>query len=186
MLCSRIRKKLEYALIVLVQENHIDSIKIKDLVLIAHISTSTFYGNFENLDDFIEYTIDEIFAAFQQDCSIFKRIPNSTTCVFKLMADAFDKHRLILSSAYNSRYRSIIEKNIDAIFSDRLQFCIDSEYLLNESLEKIELFLSSGYKGLISKYIDTADRSYLDSASDLLQKTIELYSSSKYAKKALN
>ncbi len=42
MLCSRIRKKLEYALIVLVQENHIDSIKIKDLVLIAHISTSTF------------------------------------------------------------------------------------------------------------------------------------------------
>lgn len=175
MICTSVQKKLDNAFYSLEETTPLESIKLKDILEISRISKTTFYTNYDNIDDFIVEQIDRLFRPFDCDQNIYKSKPGSNTCVFVYVSEQLYKNKGFVKNIYESKYKKDLYDIIDYFFEERIAHCFSQNSCKKDNLEERTIFLASGYKGMIDKYIETGDENYLLSSAKILQNTIECY-----------
>ncbi len=177
MICTTVHKKLKEAFLSLLEDYPIEEISVKKVIERSKVSKSTFYTNYDNMEDFITDQIDSFFRPIECDTELYKVTPGSKTCVFVAITEAFMKDPVFLRSVCDSKYKSVLMDNIDYFFEERLNYCFSSNLcsMDKETISKKKIFLAAGYKGMIENYLKTDDITYLQISADIIQETIESY-----------
>ena len=97
----RSRKALMDALVHLLSEKTLEKITVKDLIIQADVSRSTFYRNFVDKYDFLDWTMNELLIEGIQKQSWFKQSPNSDT-YFENFFQYIYEHRVYFKAFINS------------------------------------------------------------------------------------
>lgn len=150
----------------LLEKKTLDDITVKEIVELSGVNRQTFYYNFQDIYDLLEWIFDEESHRLIEEFDPEKDWSRGFTEVFKYLED---NRRLILN-ACQSLNRQSVENYLKICFSSFVSPIIrkkaEGTHVTDENLEFVTQLYVLGYVGLVFEWVDNGmtegDELFLD------------------------
>ncbi len=135
----RSRKALAKALIHLLLERPLKDITIEDITSSAGLSRQTFYTNFSQKEDILEYSMNELFSMFVNG---LQTLPDTMDGMLTAYFDFWSEHKKSLSVLFDNQLSHIFA--IDNVYLFRNEFSLYAKKVSRsqEDLPYLESYLA--------------------------------------------
>lgn len=166
----RSAEMLYYGLAKLVQETPFDTIKVKDLVAVAHVGRTTFYRNFDTIEDVLRLRCDQVAEALLSYLHEYhqKHPDESSMTLLKPVLRYFYLHSEFIEVLIKAKHIHIFEESLINLFSSfkplfRAFFGVEEDYV-----EYIMHIRIASLVKILTLWIETGKQQTPDDLADKL------------------
>ena len=166
---------LKFALLSLMEEKSIYKITVKELCDRAMINRSTFYDNYENLDDFFDHVIKDVAYGLVRDIDKGRELADMLTDKevaksrytrwYQHVHDHYDEFRLLMGDNGTPVFRDfLIKQGLE--WYTQLLAPIMSRYKNTISLDILVNYIIGAHMGLLEYYVNSEMKYSVEYMSD--------------------